>query len=309
MKAQSTISIDELLSAFGEVGDFSESTKKLYQNLDFSYVSCDTPTQRLIIADIERELEVGFSKVGSHREEIWESAWNQVRANFISSDLNIATLNPNFISKYDTVRWQGRYIRPFDRRIELSFFEVFRDWLFSKYLGSAENIYDSGSGSGCNIVELAQKFRPKCLVGLDWSPSAVDILNVYGSKRSENVKGIRFDLFSPDYSIRVPENTVFLTFCAFEQLGGGFHKALDFFIEKKPSLVIQMEPTLEFYQAGDPFDDIAIKYHNHRKYLIGYHTELLRLEAESRIQYINAKRLGFGSMFNECYTLHIWRPL
>jgi hypothetical protein len=303
------ITLQDLASAFGIVRDFQESTKAIFRFHDFSFSELDQSEQDKIRFEIEQKIVDGFSQVGSHRADIWESAWNEVKEKFVNSNFDPLALNPNFISNYNYVRWNGRYVRPNDRRLELSFFEVFRDWLFTEYLVSADNVYEFGSGSGFNIVELSQKFPKKQLVGFDWSVSATDILNLYAQSTGANVKGCRFDFFNPDLSIEVPDNTVFLTFCAFEQIGFQFQPMLDFFISKRPALVIQMEPTLEFYDIQNPFDQIAIKYHQHRHYLQGYYTKLRELASASKIELLSSKRLNFGSKYNECYSFHIWKPL
>jgi SAM-dependent methyltransferase len=303
------ITLQDLALAFGTARDFEESTKSVFRSHNFSFVEPDQSEQDQIRVEIEQRITDGFSQVGSHRAEIWESAWNEVKEKFVNSNFDPLALNPNFISNYDYVRWNGRYIRPNDRRMELSFFEVFRDWLFAEYLVNTKNVYEFGSGSGFNIVELSQKYPEKNLVGFDWSGSAIDILNLYAQSTGANVKGFRFDFFNPDLSVEVPDNTVFLTFCALEQIGPKFQPMLDFFISKRPALIIQMEPTLEFYDIKNPFDQIAIRYHQHRHYLQGYYTKLRELASASRIELFCSKRLNFGSKYNECYSFHIWKPV
>jgi len=303
------ITIQELSQSFGSLKEFSESTIAIFQKHNFSFSEVNQLDKEQIRIEIEQKIVDGFSRVGSHRADIWEGAWNEVKEKFVNSNFDPLALNPNFISNYDYVRWNGRYVRPNDRRLELSFFEVFRDWLFTEYLVNTDNVYEFGSGSGFNIVELSQKFPEKQLVGFDWSVSATDILNLYAQSTGANVKGCKFDFFNPDLSVEVPDNTVFLTFCAFEQIGPKFQPMLDFFISKRPALVIQMEPTLEFYDIQNPFDQIAIKYHEHRQYLQGYYTKLCDLASASRIELISSKRLNFGSKYNECYSFHVWKPL
>jgi len=303
------ITLQELASAFGAVRDFHESTTDIYQSHDFSFSELDQFEQNKIQYEIEQNIVHGFSQVGSHRADIWEGAWNEVKGKFVNLDYDPIALNPNFISNYNYVRWNGRYVRPNNRRLELSFFEVLRDWIFTEFLANADNVYEFGSGSGFNIVNLSRKFPEKQLIGFDWSASATEILNLYAQSTGANVKGCQFDFFNPDLSVEVPDNTVFVTFCAFEQIGSKFQSILDFFISKRPTLVIQMEPTIEFYDIHNPFDQIAIKYHEHRKYLHGYYAKLCNLAGASKINLISSRRLNFGSKYNECYSLHIWQPV
>lgn len=303
------ITLNELYISFGATEAFPESTKELFRNRNFEYSVDDEIGQANIRRSIESRILDGFSIVGQHRADIWESAWSEVKEKFLSSNCDPRALNPNFINNHKYVRWNGRFIKPDDQSLELSFFEVLRDWLFENYIKNAENIFEFGSGSGFNVVELANKFPKKNIVGLDWSSSAVDILETYRKIKGANVKGIKFDFFNPDFNIIVPPDSVFLTFCAFEQIGNKFQKMLDFFIEKRPKLVVQMEPTIELYDRENIFDQLAITYHENREYLSGYYTKLLEMDAAKQIKIIASRRLKFGSQFNECYTIHIWKPL
>ena len=303
------LNITDLKESFGTNDDFSESTLKLFCSHNFKYRELSEVETEELLQAIDSKIDQGFSAVGSHRADIWESAWADVMNSFLSSGMNPKALIPNFISSFDYLRYNGKYIKPEVKGFELFFFEVFRDWLFSEYASECDTVYEFGSGSGFNLVNLASKFPEKELVGFDWSESAVQILNEYRRRTGLNVRGSRFDFFNPDLKLDIPENTLVMTFCSFEQIGTSFNPMIEFLLTKRPRLVIQMEPTLEFYNSSVRFDQIAIKYHNSRGYLSGYHTRLLELAGESRINYIRSKRLNFGSAYNECYSLHIWEPL
>lgn len=303
------LTIEDFQKSFGVTDEFTESTLKLFRSRNFNYKALSQDEAEDLLQAIELRIDQGFSKVGSHRADIWESAWADINKSFFSSGMNPKALNPNFIGSFDYLRYNGWYISPEVREFELFFFEVFRDWLFSQYAAEFDTVYEFGSGSGFNLIELSSKFPDKELVGFDWSESAVEILNEYGRVTGLSVRGSRFDFFNPDSRVNLPENTLVMTFCSFEQIGTSFNPMIEFLLSKRPRLVIQMEPTLEFYNSSVRFDQIAIKYHNSRGYLSGYHTRLLELAGESRINYIRSKRLNFGSAYNECYSLHIWEPL
>lgn len=303
------ITLQDLHKAFGANKDFPKSTQELYYAHNFSYQEMNKSEIAEIMKEIDKSIAKGFTQVGSHRADIWESAWSDVKQNFTKSKFNPLSLNPNFISKHDCLRWDGKYIRPDDSRMELSFFEVFRDWLFIEYLTEIDNVYEFGSGSGYNLIEGTRKFPGKQLLGLDWSDSAVEILNIYAISTGAKVRGSKFDFFNPNQNLEIPKNTAFLTFCAFEQIGTKYEAMLDYFIAKCPTLIIQMEPTIEFYDIKNPFDQAAIKYHQHRHYLQGYFKMLRELANAGKIEIITSKRLGFGSKYNECYSFHVWRPI
>ena len=189
------------------------------------------------------------------------------------------------------------------------FFRIFREWLAETYLKDFDSLYEFGCGSGFNLGALALKFPDKNLMGFDWAEPAVDILKLMAEKRGFKLNGKRFDFFNPDYSVKVPSNTAALTFCAFEQIGPRHDAMLEYILKQKPAMVVQMEPTLDYYDAANPVDDLAIRYHTARKYLMGYLPALKKLADEKRIEIIKTKRIGFGSLYHECYSLHVWRPL
>jgi hypothetical protein len=303
------LSLRDLQKSFGSTDAFDESTMQLFHSRNFGYRELSAAESEELMEAIDKKIDEGFSQVGSHRAEIWESAWADVKTSFLLADMNPKALNPNFIGGFDYLRYEGRYIKPEVREFELSYFEVFRDWLFSKYASRFDAVYEFGSGSGFNLIELSSKFPEKELVGLDWSESAVQILNEYGRRMDLRIRGSKFDFFNPDETLSFPSNTLVMTFCAFEQVGTRFDAMLDFLLSKRPRLVIQMEPTVEFYDTRCRFDQLAIKYHNSRGYLSGYHARLSELARDEKIKYVRSKRLNFGSAYNECYSLHIWEPL
>ena len=280
----------------------------MYDSLDLTYEELGPDEESELKAEISQRIEAGFTQVGSNRAGIWESAWSEIRQKFVSAGYKMEALNPNFISNHDFVRWKGRYIKPISKRFELSFFEVFRDWLFTTYLPDFQHIYEFGSGSGFNLIALSRKYPKKRLTGFDWSFSATDILNDYSKATDHDVRGKVFDFFNPDYSVEIPPKAIVMTFCAFEQIGCDFTAMLNFLLQKKPHLVIQMEPTLEYYDNTSDFDQLAIQYHQHRNYLSGYLTRLQELEDADQLKILHSRRMHFGNKYHEGYSFHIWKP-
>ena len=88
----------------------------------------------------------------------------------------------------------------------------------------------------------------------------------------------------------------------------GSHLA-DFLLEKKPSLVVHIEPIYEVYDQDILFDYLAAKFHSKRGYTAGYLPRLKELEAKGKIEILNVQRLNFGSLLFEGFTNIIWRPV
>ena len=85
------ITIQELSQSFGALKEFSESTRAIFQKHDFSFSEVNQPGEEQIRIEIEQKIVNGFSQVGSHRADIWESAWNAVKEKFVNSNFSEKT--------------------------------------------------------------------------------------------------------------------------------------------------------------------------------------------------------------------------
>ncbi|MGA7934859.1 MAG: hypothetical protein WCA35_15040, partial [Kovacikia sp.] len=88
-----------------------------------------------------------------------------------------------------------------------------------------------------------------------------------------------------------------------------YQKFIHFILEKSPHICINMEPLCELYDENNLVDYLAIRYHKQRQYLDDYLSFLRELEAEHKISIQTVKRLRFGSLYSECYSLIVWKPL
>jgi hypothetical protein len=259
---------------------------------------------------IAEEIEIAKKKsVGPHRNNIWEMAWQEVLDQFIASNYDLLALNPKFIGKSEYLRLNGEYVKPVTEAFELKYYEILRAIIAENFLHLFENIYEMGSGSGFNLAYFSQKFHNKNCIGSDWVKPAVQILDLLHEKKRLNVSGRLLNLFEPNDETNFPPSTAVITFCAFEQLGNKFENILDYLLEKKPASVIQIEPIIEHYDSGIEFDENAIKYHRSRAYLEGYLTKLYELQEDGKIEIDYIKRLKFGSIFHECFSITVWRPI
>ena len=93
-----------------------------------------------------------------------------------------------------------------------------------------------------------------------------------------------------------------------EQLGSDYKKFLRFLIEKKPSIVINVETIYELYNPNLLFDYVSLRYLSARNWLKGYYSDLLELEKEELIK-IHDVRRTFGSFFHDGYTFIVWEPI
>lgn len=300
----------DFAAAFGVAPeDLDPGTLRIAEAGDFRYVPLTPAEQDQILAGIAAKLDAGdFTKVGAHRDGIWEGAWSDTLKRFEDSGCAIAALDPAFFDGAKVFRFRRRFIRALDGKFEINFFAVFRNWLAARYLDQASHILEFGSGSGFNLARLAERRPDQAFLGLDWSESAVRIADLIGRKHDLKVSGRRFDFFNPDPGLEFPPDGAVATFAALEQVGGRFRPFLDFLLDRRPGLVLHMEPIAEFYDPANPVDAAALRYHRDRGYLDGFLPALRALEAEGRLAVETARRIEFGSLYHEAYSLVVWRP-
>ena len=214
-----------------------------------------------------------------------------------------------FIRPDQAVRWNKHFVLPHDPACEWHVATAFHEWLFRRYCGNAEAVYEFGCGSGYNLVQLAKVYPSVKLVGLDWAESAVQLVNSVGSKHGLNLTGRRFDFFHPDPSLCIEDGSIVMTMCALEQIGDRFEEFLQFLLSQSPLLCVHHEPIHELYDPSSLVDYLGMHYHSQRGYLSGFLTRLRQLEAERKIELLKVHRLQFGSLYHESYSYVVWRPL
>lgn len=300
--------VQDFAAAFGADEEDLGAISKEAAKYDFSYRRLKQSERDAVILDIIKNIHK-FSQVGAHRQKIWESCWDDVAERYHSGGGKLASLEPHFIGAAGIVRLGGDYAVPLSPGYDLNWFKVLRAWLFDKYLKGCDAAYEFGCGSGYNLAELAQ-IRPDLrLVGLDWSEKAAALVNSVAAEHRFNLSGRRFDFFNPLPNMDIPANSAVMTFAALEQVGESCKTFVEWLINRRPKLVISMEPVIEFYNPDLLFDHMAISYHQSRKYLDGYFTLISEKAAKGEVEVIKARRLNFGSHYQESFSLLIWRPL
>jgi hypothetical protein len=302
-----TVTAEDFARRLG-VRELPAACARLVEGRDFRYEVPQGKTQDDIVRRVEDHIESDRpTKVGEHRADIWESCWSENLDKFRQGGFDPEKLVPDFIKPGQPMRLDREYVVPSSPRFELEFFQVCRAFLFERYFRDAEAVLEFGCGSGFNLLALAQQLPGKRLCGLDWSRSSNEMLNTAGQKLGLPLTGRHFDFFNPDRGVDISPKTAVLTMCALEQVGARHQAFVDFLLEKKPLVVLNMEPLLELYDAANPVDALAIRFHRKRGYLEGLLPSLRQLEAERRIEILETKRFQFGSLYHECYSYIAWR--
>ena len=92
---------------------------------------------------------------------------------------------------------------------------------------------------------------------------------------------------------------------AVEQLGGSeaFKPFVEWLIERRPRVVLHVEPTVELYDSANLIDALAIRFHRKRQYTTGL---LPYLQAHPRVRMLKVERGYFGSLMLEAYNVVLW---
>lgn len=290
-------------------GQLDDRTRGLLDEAALLFTQIDGAGQAKLEAEIARQISDGFTVAGEHRAGNWRDAWQEQLEHFEQSNFEVEALNPKFFGGSPILRWQGAYIHSLTERFQLTFLEIFRDWLFRTYLSDINHLYEFGSGSAFNIAAYARLFPDIPITALDWAPAAVRIAELLREKLGMKVIGRKFDFFAREQELRLEPGSGVLTICALEQTGERFAPFLDYLLANRPHRVVHVEPTVELYAPDLPHDELAIRYHTQRKYLAGLLPALQRLSNERKIQIRFVRRLRFGNRFHEGFTVIVWEPI
>ena len=180
---------------------------------------------------------------------------------------------------------------------------------FGKYLKNVNHIYEFGCGTGINIPILTDLFPKKELYCSDWVLSSKKIADLLAKKYGWKLSGFVFDMFNPNFNVKIKKKSAFLTFSSLEQLGQDYKAFLKFAMENKIDLFLTVDSIEELYGKHSSLDRLAVKFIKKRNYLSNYLNYLRRLEKKGLINIIKTQRVPFGNLYHEAYSYVVWKPL
>jgi hypothetical protein len=156
----------------------------------------------------------------------------------------------------------------------------------------------------------ADLFRGARLTGADWAGATLDILESLGRAMGREIHRVLYNMLdqSGRDDLPITRETDVLTVHALEQLGAKALPVVDWLVARRPRRCLHIEPIVDFYDAADPFDDIARRYHLARGYLQGLAPALTRAARENRISITGQGRVKLGNEFHEAYSYIAWEP-
>ncbi len=244
------------------------------------------------------------------RTEAWEKGWSENLELFRQDPTSDAALVPKFVRPGLPIRWFKEYYRSESANFELSYINILRQYVITKYFLEVESLYEFGAGTGFNLLHAHKVFPDLDLYGTDFVQPAVDLINEIGVKRSVPLVGSLFNMLSPDSNdLELNPNSAVWTFGSLEQLGGKIKPMFDFLILNKPSICVHIEPVVEFYEEDSLPDYLAKWFQSKRGYTAGLVDLLKKSEEEGKIKILKSQRLNFGSIMMEGYNLLVWRSI
>ena len=124
-----------------------------------------------------------------------------------------------------------------------------------------------------------------------------------------NGSGHVFDMFDPDYGLKIGGSSAFITYTSLEQMGTQYRAFVEFAIKKKAALCISVDSFDELYSKTSALDQLAVKFAEKRNYLRHYLGYLRHLESEKKIKIMKIQRVRFGSIYQDNNSYIMWKPI
>ena len=237
----------------------------------------------------------------------FEKGWGENFQQLLEKGISAEVLKPGYFRGSKFLRYSGEILVTGNFQLEFELFGIARQILFARYLSGYDCIWELGSGSGQNLLMLAEQFPGVSLQGCDWTRASKQIADYIGQKLHRPISGNVFDMMSCAQAPAMPEHAALISVHAFEQLGQDFHAVLQYILNCRPALVMQYEPVLEFYNPENILDALALRYCRKRHYLEGYYSTLLQLAEQGKLEILAAFRPGLGGVLHESSVL-VWKP-
>lgn len=275
---------------------------------DFSYKKMEGEERdSLILGVLKRIHGDDLPSAGQQRLTAWERGWQENLDDLVATNYDLNALIPRYFKKQAPARLDLEYIAPLGDNFIFNYTDVYRTWVFKKFLGEAKNIYEFGCGSACNLAHLASLFPEKSFFGMDWATPSQEIIKALKNRFGWDINGSRFDFFNPPDDFEILSDSAVLTFGALEQVGSEHGAFIDFLLDKKPSICVNVECLYELYEPDNLVAYLAMAYHKKRNYLSGYLTRLRQLESSGKIEIVATHRHRFGNLYDDPLSYVVWK--
>lgn len=283
--------------------------KKPKTDLDLKFIDLNDEEFQSSVLLVLRVLDGDLSKAGPHRRNDWEKGWEENLRKFNKNADYYSTL-PGYFEKSKIIRWKQKWIKPNDTFLEPKLLALLVDSLLLKFSDVTDPIYEFGCGTGHHLFRLRGLFPHRKLIGLDWTTSSQELISAFAKINNDDLLvSQNFNFFDPDYKLYVEKNSIFLTVAALEQTHADYKKFIDYILQAKPKIIINLEPIGEFLDSENLLDYLSLRYFTKRNYLSGYFNYLKLLERNGEVIIHDARRSFLGSFFIDGYSIIVWSPV
>ena len=262
-----------------------------------------------LLASIADELQGDLEKSGSHRIDKWEKGWGENLERLEHAEPESALI-PGYFERSSIVRVGPHFFEVDSGAAEASLLGLLVGTVVEGVSNSmgVSAIHEFGCGTGIHLARLARWFPEHSIRGYDWTKASVAIVNQLRDEWGmENLAGEEFDFFEPNPAVAVAGTDLVLTVAALEQVGSSYQEFLTFLADKKPAVVVNIEPIGELLNLDSYEGQLSRDYFLKRNYLDGFLTHLERLEEKREIKIVHAGRSGLGSRYIEVYSVVVWK--
>lgn len=302
------LQLNEFQEIFGE--ELSPYIKNCINEYQFEYEEfSEAERNELLLLIVKTLLDPNITKSGEHRISEWEHGWGENLTEINKENGDESSIIPKYFSKYNAIRWRGRFIKPISSKFEYRSLRIILDWLFDKYARDCDAIYEFGCGPAHHLLRAREVNKNAKLWGLDWAKSSQRIIDkIRTSGMDSNIFGHNFDYFNPDLKFNLDQNSIVFTVASLEQIGNRWDKFINYLIDQKPKVCFHVEPIGEMLDEDVLLDYLSIQYFKKRNYLDGLLDGLRKFEEEGKVNILDIKRSHIGSLFIEGYSIVIWEP-
>ena len=253
--------------------------------------------------------ELCLEMLNKKLEVDWQDDWFNVLQNLRTNNENVKSIiRPKWFRKSAFVNIQNCLSLTETPYVDWEYQLITRQMLFYTHLKDIENICEFGSGSGTNFYLINEILQNKSFILSDISVTSLKIIEELKRKLNRNNLTYSNIDIEQDIDLQLPDNTAVITTSVLEQVGDNYKNFINFILKEKPQIVINIEPIVELLDSKGKFDNVMNLYCEKRKYLIGYLTELEKLERQKRIKIVMKKRTMVSGTFIENSVL-IWKVL
>lgn len=248
-----------------------------------------------------------FTITRSRNIQKWEIGWKENLIEVINSNDFERALIPKYLTKSKYLRVNGKYYKaPQVNDIPLIHHHVISSLLRKLPKIDFDKIVELGAGS-CNNAKLINNLFPSTpLLLTDWSSESISIANHLNTIISNKISGAFYDFFALDNAVDL-SNCLVITVHSLEQIGGDM-SVLERILEKKPKLILNIEPIIEDYNTTSEAGSLMIELHNRREYFSGFPSWLSAKAQSNKLRILQSGKVRVGTEISEPYSFYIWEP-